>query len=61
MKLEPLTLGERIVMIARIATAEHIRQHVKQAEREASQRETPMTPGTFNNSATIKRDPQEAA
>lgn len=29
MKLDPLTLGERMVMIARIAAAEHIRQAAK--------------------------------
>lgn len=64
MKLEPLTLGERIVMLARIAAAEHVRQVVNRAIRakqEAQLRQAKMTPGTFNVTSTIGRDPQEAA
>lgn len=64
MKLEPLTLGERIVMIARIAAAEHVRQVVNRAirvEQEAALRQARMAPGTFNDTSTIKPDPQEAA
>jgi hypothetical protein len=73
MTLDPLTLGERMVMIARIAAAEHIRQAAKGAGVEIAQlrmliREAKLTPelsnldpGTFNTSSAIKHDPREAA
>ena len=66
MKLKPLTLGERMVMIARIAAAEHIRQAAAEAGVDLVRiqtllREAHMPPGPFNSNPPIKPDPQEAA
>jgi hypothetical protein len=72
MRLEPLTLGERMVMIARIAAAEHIRQAAKKDGVEIAQIQTlireakmpqlsKLTPGAFQTTRPIGHGSGEAA
>lgn len=66
MNLKTLTLGERMVMAARIAAAEHIRQAAKASGVDVAQVQRLLsnasgTAGTFNTVHPIKLDPKEAA
>lgn len=67
MNWKPLTLGERMVMIARIAAAEHVRQAIDAADTELRTREgvlrmtseVALAPGTFSDQHSITPDERD--